>query len=113
MGRKGEMLDDCRKTDRAELQPSYAAVAGLVLPRIAIENTMPTLDGGQFAVKAVIGQDVVVTSKVFADGHDKLAVRVRWRAADDDAWQSEVMGELGNNGIKASSASSGPLCVLH
>jgi starch synthase (maltosyl-transferring) len=59
---------------------------------------MPTLDGGQFAVKAVEGQDVVVTCKVFADGHDKLAVRVRWHADGDEVWHSEVMTDLGNNG---------------
>jgi starch synthase (maltosyl-transferring) len=28
---------------------------------------------------------VVVTSKVFADGHDKLAVRIRWRAEGEEA----------------------------
>ncbi|AXA54581.1 alpha-1,4-glucan--maltose-1-phosphate maltosyltransferase [Pseudomonas thivervalensis] len=70
----------------------------LLLPRIAIENTMPVIDGGQFAAKSVAGQDVTVTSKVFADGHDKLAVRIRWRALQDDLWNSEVMSDLGNNG---------------
>jgi starch synthase (maltosyl-transferring) len=70
----------------------------LLLPRIAIESTMPTLEGGQFAVKAVAGQEVVVTSKVFADGHDKLAVQVRWRAEGEQTWQRESMTDLGNNG---------------
>ena len=74
----------------------------LLLPRIAIENTMPIIDGGQFAVKAVAGQDVVVTSKVFADGHDKLAVRVRWQAAGSETWHSAALDELGNNGWQGS-----------
>ncbi|WP_260954772.1 alpha-1,4-glucan--maltose-1-phosphate maltosyltransferase [Pseudomonas citri] len=69
----------------------------LLLPRIAIENTMPVIDGGQFAAKVVVGRDVTVTSKVFTDGHDKLAVRIRWRALEDEVWNSEVMTELGNN----------------
>ncbi|SFW64965.1 starch synthase (maltosyl-transferring) [Pseudomonas sp. NFACC09-4] len=69
----------------------------LLLPRIAIENTMPVIDGGQFAAKVVAGRDVTVTSKVFADGHDKLAVRIRWRALEDEVWNSEVMTDLGNN----------------
>lgn len=60
--------------------PHLPLSQALLLPRIAIENTMPVIDGGQFAAKAVAGQDVTVTSKVFADGHDKLAVRIRWRA---------------------------------
>ncbi|WP_431080074.1 alpha-1,4-glucan--maltose-1-phosphate maltosyltransferase [Pseudomonas thivervalensis] len=78
--------------------PHLPLSQALLLPRIAIENTMPVIDGGQFAAKAVAGQDVTVTSKVFADGHDKLAVRIRWRALQDEVWNSEVMSDLGNNG---------------
>ncbi|TWC21012.1 MULTISPECIES: alpha-1,4-glucan--maltose-1-phosphate maltosyltransferase [unclassified Pseudomonas] len=78
--------------------PNLPLSHALLLPRIAIENTMPVIDGGQFAAKAVAGQDVTVTSKVFTDGHDKLAVRIRWRALDDEVWNSEVMTDLGNNG---------------
>ena len=81
-----------------EYNPHLPLSQALLLPRIAIENTMPVIDGGQFAAKALAGQDVTVTSKVFADGHDKLAVRIRWRALEDDIWNSEVMTELGNNG---------------
>ncbi|WLH03204.1 alpha-1,4-glucan--maltose-1-phosphate maltosyltransferase [Pseudomonas beijingensis] len=78
--------------------PHLPLSQALLLPRIAIENTMPVIDGGQFAAKAVAGQDVTVTSKVFADGHDKLAVRIRWRSQQDEVWNSEVMSDLGNNG---------------
>ncbi len=70
----------------------------LLLPRIAIESTAPVIDGGEFAVKAVVGQRVNVTSKVFADGHDKLAVLVRWRALQEESWHSVVMTDVGNNG---------------
>jgi starch synthase (maltosyl-transferring) len=70
----------------------------LLLPRIAIENTMPVIDGGLFPVKAVVGQPVTVTSKVFADGHDQLAVKIRWRGLADSVWQSQDMTGLGNNG---------------
>ncbi|PTT87229.1 alpha-1,4-glucan--maltose-1-phosphate maltosyltransferase, partial [Pseudomonas sp. HMWF031] len=64
------------KPTELSYNPHMPLSQALLLPRIVIENTMPTLDGGQFAVKAVVGQDVVVTSKVYADGHDRLAVRV-------------------------------------
>ncbi|PYC31319.1 alpha-1,4-glucan--maltose-1-phosphate maltosyltransferase [Pseudomonas protegens] len=79
---------------QAQLPLSHA----LLLPRIAIENTRPVLDGGQFAVKAVAGQQVEVTCKVFADGHDKLAVRVRWREEQQDAWSSQALEDQGNDG---------------
>ena len=80
--------------------PHIPLSQALLLPRIAIEDTMPTLDGGQFAVKSIAGREVVVTSKVFADGHDKLAVRIRWREEGEETWQSEVMSDQGNNGWK-------------
>ncbi|KPY63016.1 membrane protein [Pseudomonas syringae pv. spinaceae] len=46
------------------------------------------IDGGLFAAKAISGQTVTVTSKVYADGHDKMAVNIRWRAADEENWHS-------------------------
>lgn len=70
----------------------------LLLPRIAIEGTHPVLDGGLFAAKATAGQQVEVGCKVFADGHDKLAVRVRWRNERQDVWYSRVLEDQGNDG---------------
>ncbi|BBP76598.1 alpha-1,4-glucan--maltose-1-phosphate maltosyltransferase [Pseudomonas gingeri NCPPB 3146 = LMG 5327] len=69
----------------------------LLLPRIAIENVTPSVDGGQFAVKAVAGQELTVSAKVFTDGHDKLAVMLAWKAADAADWQRSVMTDQGNN----------------
>jgi starch synthase (maltosyl-transferring) len=69
----------------------------LQLPRIVIEDTQPVLESGQLAAKAIIGQPVTVTSKVFADGHDKMAVRIRYRAADEQQWLSAPMRDLGND----------------
>src|SRR5690606_3483076 len=40
------------------------------MSRIAIEATQPELEEGRFAAKAVIGQPVVGSSRVFADGHE-------------------------------------------
>ena len=85
------------KPDELSYNPHIPLSQALLLPRIVIEDTMPILEGGQFAVKAVVGQDVEVTSNVFADGHDKLAVRLRWRGEGDAVWRSEVMADLGNN----------------
>ena len=69
----------------------------LLLPRIVIENTQPSIEGGLFAAKAIVGRSVTVTSKVYADGHDKLAVVVRWRAVGSDTWHSAAMQDLGND----------------
>ncbi|WP_346831015.1 alpha-1,4-glucan--maltose-1-phosphate maltosyltransferase [Pseudomonas abietaniphila] len=69
----------------------------LQLPRIVIEDTQPVIEGGQLAAKAITGQPVTVTSKVFADGHDKMSVRIRYRAADEQEWHKAPMRELGND----------------
>ena len=69
----------------------------LLLPRIVIENTQPSIEGGLFAAKAIVGRTVTVSSKVYADGHDKLAVVLRWRAVGSDSWHSSAMQDLGND----------------
>lgn len=69
----------------------------LLLPRIVIENTQPSIEGGLFASKAIVGRTVTVSSKVYADGHDKLAVVLRWRAVGSDSWHSSAMQDLGND----------------
>jgi starch synthase (maltosyl-transferring) len=102
------------KPSELSYNPHMPLSQALLLPRIVIENTMPTLDGGQFAVKAIVERDVVVTSKVFADGHDKLAVRIRWRGgrrelaqrSDERAGQQRLAGPF-------PSRTPGSLPVLH
>ncbi|MHC6226289.1 alpha-1,4-glucan--maltose-1-phosphate maltosyltransferase [Pseudomonas sp. X10] len=69
----------------------------LLAPRIVIEDTQPVLDGGTFAAKAVSGQPVVVSSKVYVDGHDRLAVMLNWRQAHSQRWHCVPMQALGND----------------
>ncbi|MCE4053011.1 alpha-1,4-glucan--maltose-1-phosphate maltosyltransferase [Pseudomonas sp. Au-Pse12] len=85
------------KPTEQQYQAHLPLSQALLLPRIAIENIRPVLDGGQFAVKAVAGQEVAVACKVFADGHDKLAVRVRWRNEQQDTWASQALEDQGND----------------
>ncbi len=66
-------------------------------PRIAIEAVSPTVDDGRFPVKRTVGELVRVEADVFADGHDKLAVELLWRAADDREWRRLRMAALGND----------------
>ncbi|MGC5698623.1 alpha-1,4-glucan--maltose-1-phosphate maltosyltransferase [Pseudomonas sp. NFXW11] len=77
---------------------SLPLAQALLLPRIAIENASPVLDGGQFAAKAVVGQGIQVSAKVFADGHEQLAVRVCWRHEQQPDWHSQPLQEQGNDG---------------
>ncbi|MEG0965384.1 MAG: alpha-1,4-glucan--maltose-1-phosphate maltosyltransferase [Pseudomonas sp.] len=69
----------------------------LLEPRIVIENTQPVLDGGLFAVKAVVAEVVQVSSKVYIDGHDTLAVMLNWRQARSRRWHCVPMTFVGND----------------
>jgi starch synthase (maltosyl-transferring) len=71
-------------------------------PRIAIEAVTPAVDAGRFPVKAIVGDRVDVEADVFMDGHDVIAVRLKWRALDEKAWREEVMKPLGNDRYAAS-----------
>lgn len=69
----------------------------LMAPRIVIEDIQPTLDGGAFAAKAVVGQPVPVSAKVYSDGHDQLAALLHWRAVGEPDWQSSPLRAQGND----------------
>ena len=74
--------------------PVNAAIAS---PRIGIEQVQPSVDDGRFAVKRLVGDDIVVEADVLMDGHDQLAVHLLWRAQDEDTWQHVPMVPLGND----------------
>ncbi|MGH8465038.1 MAG: maltotransferase domain-containing protein, partial [Pseudomonas sp.] len=76
---------------------SISLSQALLAPRIVIEDTQPLLDGGVFAVKAVVGETVQVSSKVYIDGHDTLAVMLNWRQAHSRRWHCEPMTFAGND----------------
>lgn len=66
-------------------------------PRIAIEAVTPSVDGGKFPVKRTIGDSVSIEADVFVDGHDKIAVVLLWRTADENDWHEVRMHALGND----------------
>jgi starch synthase (maltosyl-transferring) len=65
--------------------------------RLAIEAVTPAVDGGAFPVKRTAGEVVSVEADVIFDGHEKIAVTLRWRAPGDDTWQEVPMTSLGND----------------
>lgn len=74
-----------------------SAEAAARAPRIAIEAVTPSLDGGRFAAKRVVGETVRVGADIICDGHDQLAVALLWRSADAATWQEARMRPLGND----------------
>ncbi|MDD2732898.1 MAG: alpha-1,4-glucan--maltose-1-phosphate maltosyltransferase [Desulfuromonadaceae bacterium] len=65
--------------------------------RAVIENVTPSVDGGRFAAKRIVGDLVLVEADCFTDGHDSLACRLLWRLEDETAWSEAEMVPMGND----------------
>ncbi|MBC8022831.1 MAG: alpha-1,4-glucan--maltose-1-phosphate maltosyltransferase [Burkholderiales bacterium] len=66
-------------------------------PAAVIENVAPRVDGGRFAAKRVVGEEVEVTADGFAHGHEKVACALRYRGPSDNGWSEVEMEFLGND----------------
>ncbi len=91
-------------------QPALEPALGA--PRIVIDQVTPSIDGGRYAAKRVVGEEITIQANIFADGHDVLAADVLWRAADDRSWSRRGMQALGNDRWLATFTPSrvGPHC---
>ncbi|HET6948949.1 MAG TPA: alpha-1,4-glucan--maltose-1-phosphate maltosyltransferase [Acidimicrobiales bacterium] len=58
-----------------------------MLARITIDAVRPSTPAG-CAAKSVVGETVEVGADIFADGHGRLAARVRWRRVGRSKWRS-------------------------
>jgi starch synthase (maltosyl-transferring) len=67
-----------------------------VMRRIVIERVEPEVDGGRFAIKRTIGEEVRVRADIYADGHDLLGAVLLHKRAGESAW-TEVPMRLVNN----------------
>jgi starch synthase (maltosyl-transferring) len=59
--------------------------------RVIIEEINPQIDGGKHPVCRVLGDRVVVTAAIFADGHDHVLARILYRPQTDKAWRFAPM----------------------
>jgi starch synthase (maltosyl-transferring) len=65
--------------------------------RVIIEDVSPEIDGGQFPIKRVVGEQVIVQADIFADGHDEIAAVLLYRKAAEMGWREAPMKPLGND----------------
>ena len=93
-------------TTRAGLRHAIAALDGATEPAadaignrrsIIIERIAPQLDGGIHPVKRVVGDQLLVTADIFADGHDLLDAAILLRADDEPAWRRAPMRPIDND----------------
>ena len=66
------------------LSPATAA-------RVAIEAVSPAVPDGEFPVKRLVGETVLVSADIITDGHELLAAELLWRAADETTWRRTQM----------------------
>ncbi len=64
---------------------------------VVIERISPQLDGGRYPVKRVVGDQMLVTADILADGHDLLDAALLLRADDEHAWHEAPMRPIDND----------------
>jgi starch synthase (maltosyl-transferring) len=65
--------------------------------RAVVDQVLPQVDGGRFAVKRVIGDQMVVTAHAFTDGHDAIVCMLGFRHESDSDWTEVAMTALVND----------------
>ena len=70
--------------------------------RVVIEGVAPEIDGGEFPVKRVVGEEVIVEADAFTDGHDAITCVLLHRREDEKAWSETEMTPLVNDRWRAS-----------
>ena len=87
-------------TKRREKAKPAEPAGGLgphMLRRVIVEGVLPQVDGGRFPIKRTVGEEVVVTADIFADGHDVLAAALLFRKAGDREWREAPMELVEND----------------
>jgi starch synthase (maltosyl-transferring) len=79
-----------KKTQSPTLDPALRR-------RVVVENVYPEVDDGRFPIKRVVGEAVIVSADVHADGHDRLAAALLYRRGGEDAWNEVTMESVGND----------------
>jgi starch synthase (maltosyl-transferring) len=62
-----------------------------------VENITPSIEGGLFPVKAVLGDVVPVTADIFRDGHETCEADLLFRPKGESAWRSVPMRFVDND----------------
>ena len=65
--------------------------------RTVIEEVKPEIDGGRFAIKRTVSEEVVVEADIFTDGHDALSAVLLYRRESEPQWTEVSMEFLIND----------------
>ncbi len=64
--------------------------------RVVIENVQPEIQGG-YPIKRIVGDTVMVTADIFADGHDPISAQLLYRKKGERAFQKTPMQPVEND----------------
>jgi starch synthase (maltosyl-transferring) len=64
--------------------PPATVTTSVTERRFPIEDVRPTIDGGAYPAKAVVGEHVPVSAIAYREGHDALGCVVTWRGPDGE-----------------------------
>ena len=76
---------------------SSTSTDGRAPSRVIIEGVQPEIDGGRYPIKRTVGEEVIVTADIFAEGHDVLAAVLKHRAVGESDFTEEAMTLLIND----------------
>jgi starch synthase (maltosyl-transferring) len=63
--------------------------------RAVVDALLPVIDGGRFRAKCIAGEPVHIEAHCFTDGHDRIAVMLRWQAVDEpEGYEVEMSGPV-------------------
>ncbi len=68
--------------------PSFESDHG---PTVVISNVWPSIEGGRYPVKRLVGQHVDVWADIFKDGHDQIDAVLKWRRRGIAVWEEQRM----------------------
>src|SRR5438270_4394688 len=69
----------------------------MAVPFVVIENLQPLLDGGDYPIKRIVGEDLAAEADIFKDGHDVVAAVLKWRVVGKRAWRETPMSFVDND----------------
>jgi len=65
--------------------------------RVVIEDVKPQIEGGRFPIKRTVGEKVMVTADIFADGHDTVFARILFKGPNDKNWRESRLTFIEND----------------
>lgn len=65
--------------------------------RVVIENINLEVECGRFPIKRIVGEKVVVTADIFADGHDVVSARILFRNQEEEEWREAPLKLVEND----------------